>query len=94
MNEKNNIINVSMCPGCHKLTSMKHMKGNKYFCKLCKQNFKQYKNGKLIYIPLTVADAVDKIKEQLLFEFEADPQMDINKDISFEPDYEDDFDKE
>jgi len=92
VNEKNNIINVSMCPGCHKLTSMKHMKGNKYFCKLCKQNFKQYKNGKLIYIPLHIADAIERTKEQLKFEFEADIQLDMGTGISFEPEAEDDLD--
>ena len=33
-------------------------------------------------------------KEQLKFEFEADPQMDMGMDVSFEPEFEDDLDKD
>ena len=71
---------------------MKQMKADKYFCRLCRQSFKQYKNGKLIYIPLYVADAIEKTKEQLIFEFETDPQLDMGMGISFEPEAEDDLD--
>ena len=92
MTKKDNIVEVSMCPSCHRLTTMKQMKADKYFCRLCRQSFKQYKNGKLIYIPLHLADAIEKTKEQLIFEFETDPQLDMGMGISFEPEAEDDLD--
>ena len=92
--DKSKIIDVSLCPSCQRLTTMKKIKENKYFCRLCRGTFKQFKNGKLIYIPLAVADAIEKTKEQLKFEFEADPQLDMNMDISFEPEFEDDLDKD
>ena len=92
--DKSKVIDVSLCPSCQRLTTMKKIKEDKYFCRLCRNTFKQFKNGKLIYIPLAVADAIEKTKEQLKFEFEADPQLDMNMDISFEPEFEDDLDKE
>ena len=91
MSDKN-VINVCLCPGCGNLTSMKKVIDDTFFCKLCYQKFKQYKNGKLIYIPLHIADAIEKTKEQLMFEFETDPQLDMGMGISFEPEAEDDLD--
>ena len=92
--DKSKVIDVSLCPSCQRLTTMKKIKENKYFCRLCRGTFKQFKNGKLIYIPLAVADAIEKTKEQLKFEFETDHQLDMNMDISFEPEFEDDLDKD
>ena len=94
--DKSKVIDVSLCPSCQRLTTMKKIKEDKYFCRLCRGTFKQFKNGKLIYIPLAVADAIEKTKEQLRFEFEADPQldMDMGMDVSFEPEFEDDLDKD
>ena len=92
--DKSKIIDVSLCPSCQRLTTMKKIKENKYFCRLCRGAFRQFKNGKLIYIPLAVADAIEKTKEQLKFEFETDHQLDLNMDISFEPEFEDDLDKD
>ena len=91
--DKSKVIDVSLCPSCQRLTTMKKIKEDKYFCRLCRNTFKQFKNGKLIYIPLAVADAIEKTKEQLKFEFETDHQLDLNMDISFEPEFEDDLDK-
>ena len=51
-----------------------------------------FQNGKLIYIPLSVSDAIERTKEQLKFEFETDPQLDMGMGISFEPEFEDDLD--
>jgi len=92
MTSKDNIVDVSLCPSCHRLTTMKQIKEDKYFCRKCRQTFKQFKNGKLIYIPLNVADAIERTKEQLKFEFETDPQLDMGMGISFEPEFEDDLD--
>lgn len=92
--DKSKVIDVSLCPSCQRLTTMKKIKEDKYFCRLCRNTFKQFKNGKLIYIPLAVADAIEKTKEQLKFEFETDHQLDLNMDISFEPEFEDDLDKD
>ena len=92
--DKSKVIDVSLCPSCQRLTTMKKIKEDKYFCRLCRGTFKQFKNGKLIYIPLAVADAIERTKEQLKFEFEADPQMDMDMGMSFEPEFEDDLDKE
>ncbi len=80
------VINVCVCPGCTRLTTMKQITGDKYFCRSCKQKFKQFKNGKLIYIPLTVADAIERAKEQLLFDFENEESV----EVVFEPEFEDD----
>ena len=91
--DKSKIVDVSLCPSCRRLTTMKKIKEDKYFCRVCRAAFKQFKNGKLIYIPLAVADAIEKTKEQLKFEFETDHQLDMNMDISFEPEFEDDLDK-
>ena len=93
MIDEKKVVNVSLCPSCQRLTTMKKIKEDKYFCRLCRGTFKQFKNGKLIYIPLAVADAIEKTKEQLKFEFETDHQLDMNMDISFEPEFEDDLDK-
>ena len=81
------IINECVCPGCSRLTTMKKIVGDKYFCRSCKKQFKQYRNGKLIYIPLPVADAIERAKDQLLFEFESD---EVSGEIIFEPDFEED----
>ena len=89
---KKNIVDVSLCPSCQRLTTMTKIKGDKYFCRICRQSFKQFKNGKLIYIPLAVSDAIERTKEQLKFEFETDPQLDMGMGISFEPEFEDDLD--
>ena len=35
---------------------------------------------------------IEKTKEQLIFEFETDPQLDMGMGISFEPEAEDDLD--
>ena len=91
---KKNIVDVSLCPSCQRLTTMTKIKEDKYFCRICRQSFKQFKNGKLIYIPLAVADAIERTKEQLKFEFEMDPQLDMEMGMSFEPESEDDLDKE
>jgi len=80
------IINVCVCPGCARLTTMKQIKGDNYFCRSCKQKFRQFKNGKLIYIPLTVADAIERAKEQLLFDFDNEEVT----EVVFEPEFEDD----
>ena len=87
------IIDVSLCPSCQRLTTMERITKDNYFCRVCHQRFKQFQNGKLIYIPLAVADAIERTKEQLKFEFEADPQLDLFEDmnVSFTP--EDDLDK-
>ena len=87
------VVDVSLCPSCQRLTTMKKIKEDKYFCRLCREIFKQFKNGKLIYIPLSVSDAIERTKEQLKFEFETDPQLDMGMGISFEPEVEDDLDK-
>ena len=94
MTKKDNIVDVSLCPSCQRLTTMKKIKKDQYFCRLCREVFKQFQNGKLIYIPLSVSDAIERTKEQLKFEFETDPQLDMNMDISFEPEVEDDLDKQ
>ena len=91
---KKNIVDLSLCPSCQRLTTMTKIKEDKYFCRICRQSFKQFKNGKLIYIPLAVADAIERTKEQLKFEFEMDPQLDMEMGMSFEPEFEDDLDKE
>ena len=91
---KKNIVDVSLCPSCQRLTTMSKIKEDKYFCRICHGTFKQFKNGKLIYIPLAVAAAIERTKEQLKFEFETDPQLDMGMGISFEPDLEDDLDKD
>jgi ribosomal protein L37AE/L43A len=81
------IINVCVCPSCSRLTTMKKIAGDKYFCRSCKKQFKQYRNGKLIYIPLPVADAIERAKDQLLFEFESD---EVSGEIIFEPEFDED----
>ncbi len=94
MTKKDNIVDVSLCPSCQRLTTMKKIKKDQYFCRLCREVFKQFQNGKLIYIPLSVSDAIERTKEQLKFEFETDPQLDMDMGISFEPEVEDDLDKQ
>ena len=66
---------------------MKKIACDKYFCRSCKKQFKQYRNGKLIYIPLPVADAIERAKDQLLFEFESD---EVSGEIIFEPEFDED----
>ena len=88
------IIDVSLCPSCQRLTTMKKIKNDKYFCRICRGTFKQFRNGKLIYIPLAVADAIEHTKEQLKFEFDTDPQLDLGMGVSFAADFEDDLDKD
>ena len=96
MTDKGNVVDVSLCPSCQRLTTMKKIKKDQYFCRLCREVFKQFKNGKLIYIPLSVSDAIERTKEQLKFEFEdyREQQMDMKLDVTFEPEFEDDLDKE
>jgi len=50
-------------------------------------------NGRLLYIPLTVADAMERTKEQLKFEFEQEMDPDNGMGLSFELEFEDDLDK-
>ena len=95
MTDKRNIVDVSLCPSCQRLTTMSKIKEDKYFCRICRGTFKQFKNGKLIYIPLAVADAIERTKEQLKFDFAIDPQLEMDMgNITFEPDFEDDLDKD
>ena len=69
---------------------MRRIKDDKYFCRLCKEQFRQYKNGKLIYIPLRVSDLIEQTTEKLKFEFEPD-SSDVNLgDIIFEPEFDED----
>ena len=89
-----NIIDVSLCPSCQRQTTMRKIKEDDYFCRVCHQKFKQFKNGKLIYIPLAVADAIERTKDQLKFDFTPDPQLDMDAgNIIFDLDLEDDLDK-
>ena len=81
------VIDVCLCPGCKHLTVMKQIKEDKYFCRSCKKQFKQYKNGKLIYIPLGLADAIERTKQELIFEFESDDGI---GEIVFEPELDED----
>ena len=83
------IINVCVCPSCTRLTTMKKIMGDKFYCRSCKQKFKQYKNGKLIYVPLPVAEAIERTKDKLLFEFEIEGDNGV-EDIVFEADFEED----
>ena len=84
------IIDVSLCPGCKSLTTMRRIKDDKYFCRLCKEQFRQYKNGKLIYIPLRVSDLIEQPTEKLKFEFEPDSSDVTLGDIIFEPEFDED----
>jgi len=87
------IIDVSLCPSCQRLTTMKRIMKDNYFCRVCHGKFKQFKNGKLIYIPLAVADAIERTKEQLKFDFAPDRQLELDAgNVIFEPDLEDDLD--
>jgi hypothetical protein len=74
-----NVINVCLCPGCGSLTTMKKVIDDTFFCKLCHQKFKQYKNGKLIYVPLPVAKAMED--SEIIFESDADLDLDIQFDF-------------
>lgn len=76
---EDNIINVCLCPGCSHLTHMKPLEDNVYFCRLCHQRFKQFKNGKLIYIPLAVAETMDDNK--ILFTFNSDRTAEAMKEM-------------
>ncbi len=94
MAKKSNVVDVSLCPSCARLTTMKKIQKDNYFCRLCNQKFKQYTNGRLLYIPLAVADAMERTKEQLKFEFEQEMDLDMGIGLTFEPEFEDDLDKE
>ena len=95
MAKLSNVIDVSLCPSCDRLTTMKKIKGSNYFCRFCHQKFKQHKNGRLLYIPLAVADAIERTKNQIKFDFAPESPFDMGMgDIIFEPDLEDDLDKE
>ena len=93
MTKKSNVVDVSLCPSCDRLTTMKKIQKDYYFCRLCNQQFKQYTNGRLLYIPLAVADAMERTKEQLKFEFEQEMDPDNGMGLSFELEFEDDLDK-
>tara|TARA_R100001377_G_scaffold84160_1_gene67096 strand:- start:135 stop:479 length:345 start_codon:yes stop_codon:yes gene_type:complete len=62
-----NVINVCLCPGCVNLTQMLPVKKNIYLCRVCHQKFRQYKNGKLMYVPLGIATAMEASK--IIIEF-------------------------
>ena len=64
---EDNVISVCLCPGCASLTQMKLIEANIYFCRVCDQKFRQFKNGKLIYIPLGLARSMEASK--IIFEF-------------------------
>ena len=49
---------------------MKPLEHNVFFCKLCYQKFKQFKNGKLMYLPLGLAQSMDVNK--ILFTFDSE----------------------
>ena len=85
-----NIINVSVCSNCRNLTQMKPIKDDVYLCSLCNQQFKQYKNGKLVYIPIGIARAMGN-KISFMFTVDEKLQNEVTEDISFESDLEFDF---
>jgi len=76
---EDNIIDVCLCPGCAHLTQMKLLEKNVYFCRLCLSRFKQFKNGKLIYIPLAVAETLDD--DKILFRFNSDRTAEAMKEM-------------
>jgi hypothetical protein len=88
-----NVISVCLCPGCASLTQMKPLEKNIYFCRVCNQKFRQYKNGKLMYVPLGVATAMEASK--IIFEFtdelikKPSPQP---EEVIFEPEFDIDED--
>jgi len=43
------------------------VKKNIYLCRVCHQKFRQYKNGKLMYVPLGIATAMEASK--IIIEF-------------------------
>ena len=62
-------------------------KKNVFYCKHCKAQYKQHINGKIVYIPLHVADLVEQtIRDQ----YTSDPEIDVNFTIDFEPDFDPD----
>lgn len=94
MSENNNVVSVSVCPSCHKLTTMKASLDDKvFFCVLCFEEFTQYKNGKLVYIPIGLAQAMGN-KLSFVFssdfklqdEIRDDLEIDFEVDFDFEPD--------
>jgi len=84
---EDNIVSVSVCPGCHKLTTMKVTceKESLFYCKLCFEPFKQFKNGKLVYVPIGIARAMNN-KISFVFTPESSLQDSIKNDL-------DDFDE-
>ena len=99
MAEKDNVIRLCVCPSCRNLTLMKPMKDDIYFCRQCKDRFKQYRNGRLVYIPIAVARELAHNK--IMFTFDPDLGLgnseeneELEFDIDFEPDFDPDFDPE
>lgn len=88
-----NVINVCLCPGCVNLTQMLPVKKNIYLCRVCHQKFRQYKNGKLMYVPLGIATAMEASK--IIIEFSDElikkpsPQP---EEVIFEPEFDIDED--
>jgi len=94
--ERDNVVNVSVCSSCHNLTQMKPIQDDLYFCMICQQQFKQYKNGKLVYIPIGIARSMgnkvafvfspnEELEKELARRMEEDDlQKEVNDDISFE----------
>jgi len=58
---------------------MKHIEHNVYFCRMCYQKFKQFENGKLIYIPLGIAQSMDVNK--VLFTFDSERIADTVEEL-------------
>ncbi len=85
---EDNVVNICLCPSCQSMTTMKQIVEDTFFCKLCKEQFKQFKNGKLIYVPLAVSETVEKFKKQLEEMQEDNDQTDLDFDIEFEPEFD------
>ena len=75
---EDNVVNICLWPSCQSMTTMKQ---------IVEEQFKQFKNGKLIYVPLAVSDTVTKFKKQLE-EMQEDDQTDLEFDIEFEPEFD------
>ena len=85
---EDNVVHICLCPGCQNMTTMENIVDNTFFCKICREKFRQFKNGKLIYVPLAVADSIKKFQDELLDFKENKDQMDMTFDIEFEPEFE------
>jgi|TARA_A100000171_G_scaffold50981_1_gene63831 hypothetical protein len=75
------------------MTTMKPFgkKKNIFYCQHCKTQYKQHINGKIVYIPLHVADLLEQtIKDHYKNNPDAEPEAELNFSIDFEPDI--DFD--